>query len=186
MAYATGLSSGEFDLRPSIHIRDWQIEQIGWMMQLEASEGHPNGRLFADSLASALAARLINLQAPSVSANEKQVRKLPTFLLRRVVEYIEAHLDQDLGLAELASVAGYSLSHFKPLFRNAVSMPAHRFVLERRVQRARISLLEGKKNITEAASEAGFADPSHMARCMRRILGCSPSQIADYSRKFLD
>jgi len=37
MAYARGVASGEFDLRPSIHIRDRQIEQIGWMMQFEAS-----------------------------------------------------------------------------------------------------------------------------------------------------
>jgi len=109
---------------------------------------------------------------------------LPTVRLRQVVEYIEAHLDQDLGLAELAKVAEYSLSHFKPMFRNAVGMPAHQFVIERRVQRARINLLEGKKSISEVAVETGFADPSHMSRCMRRILGVSPSQIGDESRKF--
>jgi AraC family transcriptional regulator len=177
-AYASGISSGDVDLKASIHIRDRQIEQIGWMMQLEANEGHSSGRLFADSLASALAARLISLQFRVTATDGNQVRRLPALRLRRVVEYIEAHLDHDLGLAELASVAGYSLSHFKPLFRHAVGMPAHRFVMERRVQRARTNLLEGKKSVTEIAFETGFSHPSHMARRMRSILGFSPSQVA--------
>jgi len=177
-AHAAGILGENLDLKPSIHIRDQQIEQIGWLMQFEAREDHPNGRLFADSLASALAARLIRLQFASAVKVGEQLSKLSALRLRRVTEYIEAHLDQDLSLAELASVAGYSVSHFKPLFRNAVGMPAHRFVIERRIGRARTSLLEGKKSVTEIAFDTGFTNPSHMARCMRRVLGYTPSQIA--------
>jgi AraC family transcriptional regulator len=50
------------------------------------------------------------------------------------------------------------------------------------VERARTRLLEGGRNLTEIALEAGFAHPSHMARCMRRVLGLSPSQVAESSR----
>src|SRR6185295_15248609 len=60
-AEALGLGAREAELAPSIHIRDAQIERIGWMMQAEDQEGYPGGRLFADSLASALAARLLGL-----------------------------------------------------------------------------------------------------------------------------
>jgi AraC family transcriptional regulator len=88
------------------------------------------------------------------------------------------HLDADLTLSELASVSGFSVSHFKPLFRRAVGVPAHRFVLERRVERARTRLFEGDSSLAEIAVEAGFAHSSHMARCMRRVLGVSPSQLA--------
>lgn len=82
------------------------------------------------------------------------------------------------GFGSLASVAGFSLSHFKPLFKQAVGMPVHRFVLERRVERARSLLLQGGRTISEIALEAGFAHPSHMARCMRRLLGVGPRQVA--------
>jgi AraC family transcriptional regulator len=102
---------------------------------------------------------------------------LPAWRLRHVIDYIEAHLDQDLTLAELAAVAGFSLSHFKPLFRQAVGMPVHRYVLERRIERARMLLAGSDKSMTEIAIEAGFAHSSHMARCLRRVLGLSPSQI---------
>lgn len=174
---AEEMGLGGADLAPSIHIRDPQVERIGWMMQAEAHDAHPGGRLFADSLATALAARLLVLQTRT-SASSKPGRALPAWRLRRVVEYIEAHLDEDLTLAELARVAGFSLSHFKPLFRAATGLPVHRFVLERRVERARLLLVEGRKTVTEIALEAGFSHASHMARCLRRVLGVTPSQLA--------
>lgn len=164
------------ELAPSIHIRDPHVERIGWMMQAEAEEAYPGGRLFADSLAAALAARLFALQTRRTAPIER--RALPAWRLRRVIEYIEAHLDAELTLAELATVAGFSLSHFKAMFKQATGVPVHRFVLERRVERARLCLLEGRANVTQIALETGFAHPSHLARCMRRVLGVSPSQVA--------
>jgi AraC family transcriptional regulator len=169
-----GPGARAFDLAPAIHLRDPHIERIGWMMQAEDRDAHPGGRLFADSLASALAVRLVALQSPRKNA---PARGLPAWRLRHVIEYVDAHLDQDLTLAELAAVAGFSPSHFKALFKQATGTPVHRFVLERRVERARLRLLEGRHSITEVALEAGFAHPGHMARWMRRLLGLSPSQL---------
>lgn len=166
-------------LAPSIHVRDPQVERIGWMMQAEDQDAYPGGRLFTDSLASALAARLLALQSRSNASTRKSERALPAWRLRHVLDYIEAHLGDDLSLAELAAVAGFSLSHFKPLFRHAVGMPVHRFVLERRVERARALLLEGRKNMSEIALDTGFSHASHMARCMRRVLGVTPSQVVN-------
>jgi AraC family transcriptional regulator len=174
-----GLGPYDADLAPSIHIRDPQVERIGWMMRAEDHDAYPGGRLFSDSLASALAARLLAMQSRRSASAVRPGRALPAWRLRRVLEYIEAHLDQDLSLAELASVAGFSLSHFKPLFKQAAGMPVHRFVLERRVERARNLLLQGGRSVSEIALDAGFAHPSHMARCMRRLLGVSPRQILD-------
>lgn len=84
-------------------------------MQPEESDMYRGGRLFADSLPSAPAARLLGLQFRAAIPTSYRGRGLPARSLRRVIEYIEAHLDKDLTLVELASVAGYSMSHFKPL-----------------------------------------------------------------------
>ncbi len=175
---ADAMRAGALDtaLAPSIHVRDAQVERIGWMMQAEERDGHPGGRLVADSLASALAARLLVLQTRREAPASP--RALPAWRLRRVIEYIEAHLADDLTLPELAAVAGYSLSHFKPLFRQATGLPAHRFVMERRVERARLRLMEGKLSLTAIAADTGFAHAGHMARCMRRLLGVTPSRMA--------
>jgi AraC family transcriptional regulator len=95
-----------------------------------------------------------------------------------VLTYIDEHLDEDLGLDELAAVAGFSPSHFKVLFKESTGTPVHRHVVERRVERARALLLAGGHTMTEIALAAGFSHHSHMARCMRQVLGMSPRQIA--------
>lgn len=176
-AEALRLGADRSEPAPAIHIRDAQIERIGWLMQAENHEGYPGGRLFADSLASALAVRILSMQSLRAPRTPDRPRALPAWQLQQVIEYIEAHLDQDLTLAELAAVTGYSVSHFKPLFRAAAGMPAHRFVMQRRVERARLHLADGSMSITEVALATGFAHPSHMARCLRRSLGLGPAQI---------
>lgn len=168
-AEAMQLGTEASDLAPAIHVRDAQVERIGWLMQAESSDGYPSGRLFADGLACALAARLLALRTRTPPQPEEQRRTLPEWRLRKVVDYIEAHLDQDLSLAELATVAGFSVSHFKPLFKNATGLSAHRFVMERRVECARMLLRRGGLGMTEIALAAGFAHSSHMARCLRRV-----------------
>ncbi len=168
------------ELAPAIHIRDPQVERIGWMMQAEEQDGHPGGRIFADSLASALSARLLALQTlASRRPAAASARALPAWQLRAVQDYVEANLDQDLSLAELAAVAGFSVSHFKELFRQAAGMPVHRFVLARRVERARQLLQAGKLTNTEIALEAGFSHPSHMARSVRQVTGQTPAQLRE-------
>lgn len=177
-AQAMGSGGGRIELAPAAHLRDPQIERIGAMMQAEERERYPSGRLFVDALADALAARLLALQQRRFAAAAgAPAQALPAWRLRRVIDYIEAHLDADLTLAELAAVAGFSVSHFKPLFKRATGVPAHRFVLERRVERARQRLLESAQGLSEIALETGFADASHMARCMRRLIGVSPMQV---------
>jgi len=165
------------DLASLIHIRDPHIESIGWMMQAEAHNAYPGGRLFSDSLASALAARLLAVQTGAATPEQKRAHSLPQWRLRQVLEYIETNLASDLTLAELAGVAGFSLSHFKVLFREATGVPVHRFVLERRVERARMHLMQGKMSATDVALETGFTHSSHMARCLRRVLGVSTAQL---------
>ena len=181
-AEAMGMGSGGAEVAPLHQVRDPQIEHLGWMLQAEDHDAYPGGRVFADSLACALAARLLGVQSRYGASGSKSNRALPAWRLRKVVDYIEAHLDEDLTLAELAAVAGFSLSHFKTLFKQSVGVPVHRFVLERRAERARTLLLSGRKNMIAIALDAGFANPSHMARCVRRVFGATPSQIADSVR----
>lgn len=168
-AEALGMHARGDALAPAIHLRDAQVERIGWMMKAEARDGHPGGRLFADSLASALATRLLALESRRPAPVAEPLNALPAWRLRQVLDYIEAHLDQDLTLAELAETAGFSVSHFKSLFKRTVGMPAHQFVLRRRVARAQAHLREGRMSRTQIALETGFAHPSHMVRCLRRF-----------------
>jgi AraC family transcriptional regulator len=101
---------------------------------------------------------------------------------RRVTDYVEAHLDDDLSLRQLAEVAGFGLSHFKALFRRSAGLPLHQYVIRRRVERARQLLARGDRPISLVALEAGFTHQSHMARHLRRLLGVAPSELARRGR----
>ncbi|MDH6593785.1 AraC-like DNA-binding protein [Variovorax sp. TBS-050B] len=97
--------------------------------------------------------------------------------LKRVTEFIEAHLDGDLSLAALAEVAGLSASHLKTQFKRSTGLPVHEYVVHRRVDRARHLLLSSDLPASLVALESGFSHQSHMARCMRRVLGATPGEV---------
>jgi AraC family transcriptional regulator len=156
--------------------RDPQIEHIVWALDAERGAGHPSGPLYAESLGLALAARLLG---PAASPPRPPTpRGLTGPQLARITDYIEAHLDDDLSLATLAAVAGISASHLKQQFRRSLGVPVHAYVIQRRVERARALLLGGRLPASQVALAAGFSHQSHMARCMRRVLGVTPTALA--------
>lgn len=70
-----------------------------------------------------------------------------------------------------------SPSHFKVLFKQFVGMPVHQYVVRCRVEYAMNLLSKGWRSLDDVAARAGFADQSHMAHCMRRITGATPSTV---------
>jgi AraC family transcriptional regulator len=176
------LKSAQATIRPAIQVRDPHLEYIGWMLRAEQEAGYPYGRIFVDSAAAAIAARLLRRCGYNTAAPRSSRNQLPRWRLRTVCDYIRANLDRDLSLAELANIAGFSVSHFKPLFRHAMGLPVHRYVVECRVERARRLLLRGDRSMGDIAIEAGFTHQSHMARCLRRVLGISSAQVAMLGR----
>jgi AraC family transcriptional regulator len=175
-AESLGLPADRVVVAPQYQLRDPQIEHIGWALKAELEAGFRGGRLYAESLGLALATRLLHLGAPSSTPTIKR-HTLADWQQRRVVEYIEAHLDRDLSLGQLAGIAGVSPSHFKALFRQSLGLPVHQYVVRRRVDRARALLLESQLSLCEIALEAGFAHQSHMARWMRRLLDVTPTDL---------
>ena len=174
-----GLAAGhEAGLAPRHMFRDAQVEHIVWALEADRQSGAPGGSLYAESLGTALAAHLLGRYP---LAHERSAGLSPR-QLQRVVDFVEAHLDEDLSLGALAGLAGSSASHFKTLFKRSVGVPVHEYVVQRRVERARALLLRGGMPAAQVALEAGFSHQSHMARCMRRVLGVPPSALARAGR----
>jgi AraC family transcriptional regulator len=164
-------------LTPALRVRDPHLEHVGWLLNEERMRGNPRGRLWTESVAYAIALRLVRRSQSTPKSLRAACRVLPKWRLRSVCEYIETHLDQDLSLRELAAVAGFSVPHFKALFTQATGFAVHRYVVERRVERARQLLLQGERSMADIALETGFAHQSHMIRCVHRLLGINPSQV---------
>jgi AraC family transcriptional regulator len=168
-----GLDPDRAGLEPRCQLRDPQIEHIAWALEAEHAAGYPGGLIYTESLGSALAIRLLGGYPARLVSN----RGLSKPQLRRVTAYIEEHLEQDLSLERLAQVAELSSSHFKTLFKRSLGLPVHEYVVQRRVERAKSLLLSGDRPASQVAVETGFAHQSHMARCMRRVLGTTPTSL---------
>jgi AraC family transcriptional regulator len=167
------------EIRNRFQERDPQLENIAWALSAEKESGYPCGRLYFDSLAVAVAARLLRCHSTLAADQERQSGRLTDRWLRQVFSYIEENLSQDMSLGEIAAVAGVSVSHLKALFRKSVGLPVHQYVIRRRLERARLLLAEGKLPISQVAFETGFAHQSHLARHMRRVLGVSPRTLRE-------
>lgn len=96
---------------------------------------------------------------------------------QRVGDFIEANLDRPLTLADLADQAHLSPWHFARLFRVSFGEPPHRYVMGRRLERARRRLLAGDVKILAVALDSGFADQSQFTRAFRRHFGVTPGQF---------
>jgi AraC family transcriptional regulator len=174
VAQEMGIASEQAQLEPRYQFREPRIQHIGWALEAEYRAGLPSGPLYTDSLGMALAVQLLGRPH---ARPEIRGRGLSRQQLQRVTEYIEAHLRDDLVLGRLARLAGFSASHFSVLFKRAAGLPVHEYVIQRRVERARTLLLRGDLPASQVALETGFAHQSHMARCMRRLLGLTPTAV---------
>jgi transcriptional regulator of acetoin/glycerol metabolism/AraC-like DNA-binding protein len=97
--------------------------------------------------------------------------------LRRVTEYIDSHLCEDVALESLAAHAGLSTYHFARAFKQSVGMPPHRYLLQQRVKRAAELLKQTEQPLTAIAESLGFADQSHFSRSFRWLVGLAPSEF---------
>jgi len=101
---------------------------------------------------------------------------LPPSVLRRVREYIEAHLENNVSLEVLAGIAGLSLSYFSRAFKQSEGVAPHDYLMRRRVHRA-LELLAGTDlPLSAIACASGFSDQSHLARWFRQHFGITPSR----------
>lgn len=168
-----GLPPERAGLEARCQVRDPQLEHLAWALAAEQRSGAPHGLVYRQSVGMALAVHLLGrYRAPSPASG------LSSAQLARLTEYVEAHLSEDVSLLRLARVAGVSASHLRVLFKRSLGCSVHQFVIQRRVARAKELLLRGALPASQVALEAGFAHQSHMARCMRRVLGVSPAAIS--------
>jgi AraC family transcriptional regulator len=176
------LDPGRIAIRNRFQTRDTQIEHIGWALKAEMERGYPSGRLYMDSLAMAMAVRLLQAHSSLACEPEQPRGAMQGHRLKRVLAFIEEHLSDDLSLEMIAAAAGVSAPHCKVLFRRALGVPVHQYVIRRRIEHASSLLREGRLPISQIALDSGFAHQSHLARHMRRVLGVSPREFRNSCR----
>jgi len=95
---------------------------------------------------------------------------------RRAIELLNENLAGRIRLSDLAYECGLSISHFGRSFKASFGMSAHRWLVHRRVQRAKELMAQTGESLAEIADGAGFADQAAFTRAFRQIVGVSPGR----------
>jgi AraC family transcriptional regulator len=169
------------ELRTEIGIRDPIIERLGALCNIELAEHGAGGRLYVEGLATTLIVHLFRRYG--IRGKPLQIHRggLAGYVRRRVLDYIENHLGDDIGLADLASVADLGTHHFGQAFRASMGIAPYRYVIERRVERAKELLKDRDIPIAAIAMKAGFSNQSHLTVNFRKVTGVTPAR---YRRLF--
>ena len=96
---------------------------------------------------------------------------------KRVTDYIEEHVADELSLATLAALARLSPFHFARAFKQTLGTPPHRYHTGRRIERAKSLLAADELSVTEIALEVGFGETSSFTAAFRRLTGRTPSSF---------
>ncbi|NEQ42548.1 MAG: AraC family transcriptional regulator [Leptolyngbya sp. SIOISBB] len=157
--------------------KDRHLQTLMQALLIEAEMGGPNGRLYADTLTTAIATHFVNHYSLEHPGELAQLQPIECQRLGAVIDYIEAHLTADLSLSDVALAAGLSKFHFSRLFKAAIGLTPHQYVLKRRIERAAVVLSQGDRAIAQVAQQFGFADQSHFTRTFKQFKGLTPKQF---------
>ncbi len=146
----------------------------GIIEELRAPSGA--GRLFADLTGQYLALHLLRRHSAAMRAPQPRGLRLTAAQLRRVEACIDDDLGAELSLDDLAEAARVSRFHFARAFKQTIGMPPHRWLIMRRIERAKQLLETTQLSILDIACAVGFQSQSHFGQVFRRQTGFSPAK----------
>jgi AraC family transcriptional regulator len=154
--------------------RDPALTHLLLALRAELQEGCPTGRLYGESLATALALHLLRRYAVYPPAEGEPRGGLPPARLRRVLDYMQAHLGEELSLCQLAAVVQLSPHHFAARFKQSTGLAPYQYLLRQRIATAQQWLAETRLSLAEIAYRLGFSSQAHFTTMFRQHVGTTP------------
>jgi AraC family transcriptional regulator len=161
---------------PQYAISDPHVVSLLLNMRDEIQAGCPTGKLYGEGLSLALAAYLFKRYSRELGPEGRYGPALSPNQVARIRQYIRANLARDVGLGELADQLSLSPHYFSMLFKHAVGVSPHHYVLRERIHEAQRRLAVGRMPISEVALDLGFSDQSHFSQAFRKMTGTTPKR----------
>lgn len=176
-----GLKNVNFDtagiqFRPHLSLDDQVVCNTLAKIRDDVERPGPGGRLYRESLIIQLLIRLVEITSnfAALSANSPAKGGLATWQLRKVLGLIDSDPAQSPSLEQLGSAVRVSSRHFCRAFRQSVGVPPHRYMVQRRIERAKELMRDPSLRLTDIALTTGFGDASTFSRSFRRFTGFAP------------
>jgi AraC family transcriptional regulator len=177
VAEAAEIDPRQIDLLPCFAKQDLQLHHVAMLLLGELRSSGMMGRLYVESLTQVLVIHLLRHYSTVTQPITSENRSLTRTPLQQALDYIHTHLDRDLSLAEIAGVINISPTYFASLFKRAMEISPHQYVIQQRVERAKVMLAKTDLAIADIALQVGFSSQSHLTQQFKRLTGMTPKQV---------
>ncbi len=164
----------DIELVPQFSIDDPMVLHIALALKAEIQSGCMSGKLYGESLGTALASRLVQNYAVNKPQVEFHLNGLPKSQLLKVIDYIDTHLHQDISILDLAKLINMSESHFSRSFKQSVGIAPYQYLIQQRIEKAKKLLQRREISIADIALNCGFANQTHLTKVFRQVTGVTP------------
>jgi AraC family transcriptional regulator len=175
---ATGWSPKAVEIKPQFVIRDLTLERIAHQLLSKIFNPAFDSKLRTECLAQELAEHLLHTHSSLDLRPPSRPHTMSPIRLKRVEDFIEANLGQDMSLMDIANAAGMSLFHFAKVFKQATRKSPHQYLTERRMLQARSLLHDGRLSIGDVASAVGLSQ-NRFGIVFKRLLHMTPSRFRE-------
>jgi AraC family transcriptional regulator len=162
------------ELIPQFAAFDPLIHQLGLSLKADLEAGCPIGKIFGESAAVMLAARLLQQHSIRIAKLASDEHGLSSYTLRQVLAYIRSHLSEDLSLIDLAQVSGMSPYYFLRLFKQSMHVTPRQYIIQMRIDLAKELLRSRELSIADISLRCGFTSQSHFTNVFRQLVGITP------------
>jgi AraC family transcriptional regulator len=163
---------GDLRHEPGNAVDDPIVRALMSVLYLALDQPDQTNRLFVDCIMLALGCHLAQIYGGLETIPTRG--GLAPWQQRRAKEIIEANLDGEVPLTELARECGLSTGHFSRAFKDTMGIPPHQWLLRRRIENAMRLLRNQQLPLPEVALACGFSDQSHFTRVFTKLCGTSP------------
>ena len=163
-------------LVPPPYLVDPVVSQMGAAIAEAMETGQPECRLFLDHALFALRAHFARVYGGMRIGGNSSRGGLAPRQMRRAEEFLMAHLNEEISLAEVARECQLSVSHFVRAFKRSMGKPPYRWLLEQRLKTAKELLQYSTTPMVEIAARCGFGDQAAFIRAFKRMFEITPGE----------
>jgi AraC-like DNA-binding protein len=170
------LRFAEAELKPRLFFFDRDLWDTALKLKAQVEQPAPGNRLYAEALGNVMAHELLRLENGAAPAKQNIRGGLAGWQKKKLAEYIEEHLAEDVSLPALAAIADLSPFHFARAFKQSFGLPPHRYLVSRRIEKAKNLLATPALPVTRIGLDLGFGEVSSFTTAFRKHAGLTPTE----------
>ncbi|MDJ0595354.1 MAG: AraC family transcriptional regulator [Pleurocapsa sp. MO_226.B13] len=172
------IQGNSVELIPTFPQSDPFIYGTALALKQELETDYEGCRLYAETLLNSLNIHLLRNYSTSPVELKQYSGGLSPRKLQTAIDYIQANLENKIGLDDFAQITNISPYYFCRLFKKSTGITPYQYLIKCRIEKAKVLLKQEKLSITDIALEVGFSNQSHLTKHFKRLVGVTPKKFS--------